>query len=513
MKGILEYIYESDIINIFESLNLKTEKNIDKLYIYLSNVFDNIKCIKCDDKKTETNYNKLSNWFIENDNDGKPFFYLKSNGKFCINGNYVNNTDDLSKYFLLYDNESGKYNITYKENNNQLINIKLYVTHKHNNIYDKKIWPSDWEIIKSYGNNLNFGNKGAYKIAANGNNILNDLKNVFDNYDDENIKKLSNIFIEKNFKNLEKYIKDNNFSEEFEKYNAKVLSEPIALISSIFNINNILDKIKENKEDILKDTKLTDIIIPIAQNWKDADFYLIFKNSEEKENNLGIPISISVKSGPNGGGAYSSVLSSLQYINIEDKNYDLKNLEEYNELFKEVIPLLKFNTKKTLNKDIVSNNSAYFILSKLIEQCKSNINQEKKMYNAYKQIILPLKDKYNETYEQLYLILNDNKNGRPSYNLIERIFCLIFNANENVLNIIQEVVSNTKANFKIDVNDNGNIKLITQFNNRLFSSFKLYPRITSGHFHGTVTIENNKIINIETYASTDRCLWFGYKFN
>ena len=493
MKSIIEYIYEN--INIFESstgLSLSVDSNIKKLLEYLKKYFNNKKCILPDNKQVIDKFDLLKEWFINDNDTSKPFFYLKNNSHnyLCINGNI-----DLS------DDELNTYGITKKGNNEYYlegIKAKLQTTHKKDGRINVKIWPSKWGIIKGKYDetNIDFKQKGAYLIELNDiSSIKNDLYESFKNTG-ELPDEIINIFNENT--NIKEYLNKISKEDYFKKYKANILSEPIAILSVIENINNIQDDIRKSfLNNDLGD--LIKIVIPISENWTDADFYITF----EKIPNELIPIS--VKSG-NIGGHKSTILNCIgadkeykkQYIQITN---DIK--QSCIDIFKEIIPNLNGKIDKITNKNI--DNISLYTLNMLEHFCRQDkMKNEPILIETFNELINLVKD--SEIYQGLKLI-STNK----ATNIIDKIFCALFNSSNKCMDRIKNVINTVKAQHKITLDDNGNIKYKLQ--NENLHNLKLYP-LHGGKVSAILIInkDTNLIEDIETKQISSNGQWLGYSF-
>ena len=496
MKRLQEYCLEN-LISIFEGavgIKLNRSKNIELIINYLSKYFKDIKCIIPDSEEIISKYQDIKNWFT-NDVNEYSLFYLKNNDNLCLYEPNVNNmsNDELNKYGISRNNET--YHL-------DSIDLKIEATSKRINSSKStiKIWPEKWNKYIVKGEHkidntakmpttiIDFKNQGAYvlnKISE----IKNDLYESFvQNFGEDS--PLSKLF---KVKDVKDYLNNLNADDqEIIKTNmANILSEPLAIIALIDNIDMVQAKISEDK---LGD--LYEIIIPIKQNWPVADFYAHFKNLPDRL------IAISVKS--NGSGNSSTIIGCLPIIDITKPEISSKDKDTLLDFFNEIIP--QYETTKNIELKISDElqdklqNISLYALYLLIEESKTKNSNVVRLVNTFDNLIELIKnqDIYNELHKICELKGTNN---------IEKILISLFNINKNCISLIKNAVADATSCYKITVNNVGNVKCTKQSNN---GSFRL---IYKGGGQGLNLIVNDgKLKDVTLGHKTSQGQWLGYSF-
>lgn len=508
MKHLSEYVFENLINEAAEGINMKVEKNLIDIITYLNMYQINIKCIIPDSDEIKNKYSKLEKWFCDYNDISSALFYLKTNGKLCMYEPNVKNIDD---------NVLKKYNIT-REGEKYLlpnINIRLEATSKKINSAKNylKIWPSTWDkfiINGEYKINdqskmptsvIDFKNQGAY-VLTDLNKIREDLQKSFSNifgYDSI----LTNIFKEEDILQSLNVLSDKDNKKEIPKNMSNVLSEPLAIISLIDNIGGVQDTLKSNFDRPLGE--LTQIIIPISQNWPVADFYARFENLPDRL------IAISVKS--NGSGNTSTIIGCLPVANIDNiiiTDTDKKSLLNF---FNAIIP--QFETKNNIElkisneiKSSINNVSLYALLLLKNESCETKTSNVNKLVNTFKNLIDLIETLDKDLYDQLYKICE-----LKGTNVIEKILVLLFNSNEQTINIIKNAVADATSCYKITVNNKtkntaASVKCIKQSPD--VNSFRLIAK--QGGQGLKMIVKSGKLVDVEIGHKSSQGQWLGYTF-
>lgn len=504
MKHLLDYIFESDMLNIFESaIGIKlSSKNINLIVDYLDDKQKGKKCIIPDSDDVRKQYSEFEKWFCDFDDINDALFFLKTNGMLCMYEPHVKN---------MSNEELEKISIRREGENYYLPNIKskLEATSKKINSAksDLKIWPDIWDKYIVRGEHqleenakmpttvIDFKNQGAY-VIKNVSEIKKDLYKSFENiFGKDSI--LTQIFASDNIKTYLSNLKDEDHKEVSNNM-ANVLSEPLAIISLIENIDGVQTKIKEQFDKDLGD--LYEIIIPIRQNWPVADYYAHFKNMPNRL------IAISVKS--NGAGNSSTIMGCLPIVNIDKISINDKDKNVLLDFFNEIIPQFETDNKieLKLSKEIKENvqNISLYTLYLLKEESKDTKNSNaKKLINSFDKLIDLLKNQ-KDLYSQLHKICE-----LGGTNVIEKIFVCLFNANPKSIELIKNAVGDATSCYKITVNNNGNVKCIKQSPEG--NSFRLI--IKSGGQGLNLIVKNGKLNDIKLGHKTSQGQWLGYTFH
>jgi hypothetical protein len=248
------------------------------------------------------------------------------------------------------------------------ITTKLQATSKKLNSSksDLKIWPDSWDkyIVKGehkidkYSSMpttvIDFKNQGAYIIPKGElSKIKSDLYESFVNiFGEDSI--FAKIF---SSKDINKFLSslDVQSKKEVSKSMANVLSEPLAILYALENVDGVQTFIRNSFDEPLGE--IDQIIIPIRQNWPVADFYIHFTEMPARL------VAVSVKS--NGAGNSSTFLGCLPVASIDNISVSKKDSEALKEFFEVTIP--QFNTDKKFSLKIDNN------LSNIQKICSSGI--------------------------------------------------------------------------------------------------------------------------------------------
>ena len=329
------YLYLLENINIFEaSTGIKiSDKNIDMILKYLSEYQNEVKCIIPDSDEIRSKYAEFDKWFCDYDDISKALFFLKTNGMLCM---YEPKVKSMS------DKELEEIHITRKGEDYYLpgITTKLQATSKKINSSktDIKIWPDSWDkyIVKGehkidkYSSMpttvIDFKNQGAYVIPKKDlGKIKSDLYESFaENFGEDSI--FAEIF---SSKDINKFLSglDAESKKEVSKSMANVLSEPLAILYVLDNVDGVQTFIRNSFDEPLGE--IDQIIIPIRQNWPVADFYIHFTEMPARL------VAVSVKS--NGAGNSSTFLGCLPVASIDNTSVSKKDSEALKEFFEVII--------------------------------------------------------------------------------------------------------------------------------------------------------------------------------
>lgn len=504
MKHLLDFILESNMLNIFEgAVGVKlSSKNVNLIVDYLDDKQKGKKCIIPDSNDVRKQYSEFEKWFCDFDDINDALFFLKTNGMLCM---YEPHVKDMS------NEELENFSIRREGENYYLPNIKakLEATSKKINSAksDLKIWPDIWDKYIVRGEHqleenakmpttvIDFKNQGAY-VIKDVSEIKKDLCKSFENiFGKDSI--LTQIFASDNIKTYLSNLKDED-RKEVSNNMANVLSEPLAIISLIENIDDVQTKIKEQFDKDLGD--LYEIIIPIRQNWPVADYYAHFKNMPDRL------IAISVKS--NGAGNSSTIMGCLPIVDIDKISINDKDKNVLSDFFNEIIPQFETDNKieLKLSKEIKENvqNISLYTLYLLKEESKDTKNSNaKKLINSFDKLIDLLKNQ-KDLYSQLHKICE-----LGGTNVIEKIFVCLFNANTKSIELIKNAVGDATSCYKITVNNNGNVKCIKQSPEG--NAFRL---IIKGGGQGlNLIVKNGKLNDIKLGHKTSQGQWLGYTFH
>lgn len=506
MKHLQEYVTVNLYNHIFEAatgVNLKTASNINNVLEYFKTYQKNKKCIIPDSEDIRKQYNEFEKWFCDFDDITAALFFLKTNGMLCMYEPHVKNmsNEELEKISIRRDGEN-----YYLPN----IKAKLEATSKKIDSAksDLKIWPDIWDKYIVRGKHqleenakmpttvIDFKNQGAY-VLKNILHIKQDLYTSFKNiFGEESV--LTNIFEPSN--NVKKYLSSLNTDDRREISNnmANVLSEPLAIISLIENIDDVQTKIKEKFDKDLGE--LYEIIIPIRQNWPVADYYAHFKNIPDRL------IAISVKS--NGAGNSSTIMGCLPIVDIDKISISDKDKNALLDFFNEILPQFETDNKIELKlskeiKERVQNISLYTLYLLKEETNNTKISNAKKLINSFNNLINLLKNE-NDLYNQLYKICE-----LKGTNVIEKIFVCLFNANTKTIELIKNAVGDATSCYKITVNNNGNVSCTKQSPEG--NAFRLI--IKSGGQGLNLIVKNGKLEDVKLGHKTSQGQWLGYTFH
>lgn len=501
------YLYLLENTNIFESATgVKiTDKNIDIIVKYLSEYQNEVKCVIPDSDEIRSKYAEFDKWFCDYDDISKALFFLKTNGMLCM---YEPNVKSMS------DKELEEIHITRKGEDYYLPGIatKLQATSKKINSSKTyiKIWPDSWDkyIVKGehkidkYSSMpttvIDFKNQGAYVIPMEDfDKIKPDLYISFvKNFGDDSL--LSEIF---DAKDIKKFLSglDAQSKKEVSKSMANVLSEPLAILYALDNVDGVQTFIRNSFDEPLGE--IDQIIIPIRQNWPVADFYIHFTEMPARL------VAVSVKS--KGAGNSSTFLGCLPVASIDNISVSKKDYEALKEFFEVIIPQINTDKKSSLKIDNnLSNrlkNVAMYALYLLKEQTKdSKIKNANKLVNTFESLIDLLK-KDKELYDKLYKVCE-----LEGTNVIEKFLVTLFNTNEAVISIIKNAVADATSCYKITVYDNGKASCLKQSPDN--GTFRL--KIKQGGQSLNFEFDNNdNLIDITKGHKTSQGQWFGYEFH
>lgn len=492
-----------------EGINMKVEKNLKNIITYLDTYQKNIKCIIPDSDELKDKYSNLKNWFCDYDDISSALFYLKTNGKLCMYEPNVKNIDDdiLKKYKI--EREGEKYSLPN-------IRAKLEATSKPINSAktDLKIWPNSWNKFIVRGAHkidetaqmpttvIDFKNQGAY-VLKDISKIRADLKQSFSNiFGEDSV--LTNIFKEKD---MLQYLKDlsEEDNNEVSKNMSNVLSEPLAILSLVENINNIQESIKKEfkPEDI---GELFEIIIPIRQNWPVADFYAHFRNLPDRL------IAVSVKS--NGAGNSSTILGCLPVVTIDNVSINDNDKNALLEFFNEIVPQFETEEKVELKlsndiKKKIQNVSLYALEILKKESKETKISNIQKLINAFENLIELIKSD-TDLYQQLHKICE-----LAGTNMIEKIFVCLFNSNPTVVELIKNAVADATSCYKITVKNktkNSNtVKVDCIKQSPEGRSFRLIAKY--GGQGLKMIVKDKKLIGVKLGHKSSQGQWLGYTFH
>jgi hypothetical protein len=514
------YLYLLENINIFEASTgvVVTDKNIDIIVKYLSEYQNEVKCIIPDSEEVRSKYTELDKWFCNYDDISKALFFLKTNGMLCMYKPNVETISDeeLKEMHIKRDGEdyylpgiTTKLQATSKKLNSSNSSEKIVKT-------DLKIWPDSWDKYIVKGTHkvdkdaklpttvIDFKNQGAYIIPKNDfDKLKSDLHTTFiENFGEDSV--ISKIF---GSDDIKKYLSslDKEGKIEVSKAMANVLSEPLAILYTIYNVDGVQIFIRNSFDEPLGE--IDQIIIPIRQNWPVADFYIHFTKMPARL------VAVSVKS--NGGGNTSTILGCLPVAAIDNISVSNQDAEALKEFLEYSIPQFSKGERISLKIDNnLSNrlkNVAMYALYLLKEQTKdSKIKNANKIINTFKSLIDLLKKVKNKDEELEELYNNMNKVCElGGTNFIEKLLVAMFNTNDVVLSIIKNAVADATSCYKITIYDNGKASVLKQSSDS--NSFKLIAK-QCGQGLNFEFDKNDKIINITKGHLTKQGQWFGYKF-
>ena len=508
MKSLLEYINECLIYEGATGVDLKnTKSNMQRVVNYLNNNQKDNKCIIPDSDTVKNEYSELSDWFCEYEDVENALFFLKSNGNLCM---YE------PKVIYMSDEELEKFNIKREGEKYILpgVKAKLEATSKKiGSVNDYvKVWPDEWNDFIITGEHkvsdtklpttvIDFKNQGAYLLKNENGwslaNVKNDLHKSFENlFGEDSV--LTKIF---DADDIKKYLSELNDEEKTVVSNsmANVLSEPLALIAILENIDEVQEHVRESisSEEL---GKLYEVVIPIRQNWPVADFYVHFENLPDRL------VAISVKS--NGAGNTSTIMGCLPVVELDNVKLTDKDSENLLTFFNEIIPQFEKEGKVELKlsnetKNNIQNLSLYTLLLLKEEACNSKAGNAKKLVAAFENLINIIKDN-EELYSQLHKICE-----LGGTNTIEKIFACLFNANPKTIDLIKNAVGNATSCYKINVSNTGNVKCTKQSPEG--RSFKLV--VKQGGQGLNLIVKQGKLVDVKIGHKTSQNQWLGYTFS
>lgn len=501
MKSLLEYINECLICEGAVGVKL-TSKNIELVINYLNNNQKDNKCIIPDSDDIRKEYSQFEKWFCEYDDVTNALFFLKTNGDLCM---YEPNVKGMS------DEELEKFAIKRDGENYYLpgIKAKIEATSKRINSAktDLKIWPDVWDKYIVRGEHqvddkakmpttvIDFKNQGAY-VLRDLSAIKEDLHKSFEKLFGSD-SALTKVFATDDVKKYLSELKGDD-KEEISKSMANVLSEPLAILALIENIDDAQEKVRNEFEEDLGE--LFEIVIPIRQNWPVADYYAHFKNLPDRL------IAISVKS--NGAGNSSTIMGCLPVVELDTVTTNDKDSESLLEFFNEVIPQFESESKVELKlsdkvKDKVQNLSLYTLSLLKEETTNSKTSNPQKLVSSFEHLIDLIKGE-KEMYSQLHKICE-----LAGTNMIEKIFGCLLNANPKTIDLIKNAVADATSCYKITVSNTGKVSCIKQSPEG--RSFKLI--LKQGGQGLKLHVENGKLVNVEKGHKTSQGQWLGYTFH
>jgi hypothetical protein len=508
MKHLLEYINECLILEGATGVDLKkTKSNIQRVVNYFNDNIKDNKCIMPDSDTVKNEYPELSDWFCEYEDVENALFFLKSNGNLCM---YEPKVTGMS------DEELKKFNIKREGEKYILpgIKTKLEATSKKIGSANSyvKVWPDEWDKFIVTGEHkvsdtklpttvIDFKNQGAYVLKDGENwsltNIKHDLYKSFEKlFGKDSV--LTKIFATENIK---RYLSELSAEEKTVVSNsmANVLSEPLALIAMLENIDDVQREVKDaiSSEEL---GKLYEVVIPIRQNWPVADFYVHFENLPDRL------VAISVKS--NGAGNTSTIMGCLPVVELDSVKLTDKDSENLLTFFNDIIPQFEKEGNVELKlsnetKDKVQNLSLYTLLLLKEETCNSKAGNAKKLIAAFENLINLIKDN-EELYLQLHKICE-----LAGTNTIEKIFVCLFNANPKTIDLIKNAVGNATSCYKIKVSNAGEAKCTKQSpEGRLFRLV-----VKQGGQGLNLIVKNGELIDVKIGHKTSQNQWLGYTFS
>ena len=501
MKHLLEYINESLICEGAVGVKL-TSRNIELVIDYLNNNQKDNKCIIPDSDDIRKEYSQLEKWFCEYDDVTNALFFLKTNGDLCM---YEPNVKGMS------DEELEKFAIKRDGENYYLpgIKAKIEATSKRINSAktDLKIWPNVWDKYIVRGEHqvddkakmpttvIDFKNQGAY-VLRDLSAIKEDLHKSFENlFGADSV--LTKVFAADDIK---KYLSELSGDEkdEVSKSMANVLSEPLAILALIDNIDGAQDAIRGAFDEELGD--LFEIVIPIRQNWPVADYYAHFKNLPDRL------VAVSVKS--NGAGNSSTILGCLPIVDIDTVSVSDKDSENLLAFFNEVIPQFETESKVELKlsdnvKEKIQNLSLYTLSLLKEETSNPKTSNPQKLVTSFEHLIDLIKDE-KDLYTQLHKICE-----LAGTNVIEKIFGCLFNANEKTIDLIKNAVADATSCYKITVSNAGKVSCIKQAPEG--RSFRLI--LKQGGQGLKLQVEGGKLVDVQKGHKTSQGQWLGYTFH
>ena len=496
MKSLQEYIFEN-IINIFEvSGTLHKEGiNISKYFNEFKEYLDKFNIKILTDKNLSDEYkDNLSKYITTDIKELSDSLFIIKNGikgsGIVLNGELVDNFDDgqIKKYQLV-KNDIKHFDLKLSDN---IIIKDVYVTHKKKTEGTLKIWPKEWDKIivinkdqKEFPNYPDFGNQGAYIIKdENLNNFKDIISQTIKNAVGEN-DLVYQIFNNNDpFKFMAEKHKNGSDSEKLKisQNLANVLSEPLSILAVLVNKDNVLDKILddikiEGEEVDHKDIKISNIAIPISQNFKLADFFVQFSHNDV---NYGMPIS--VKSGHKKSD-HGNMASFMRYLGFDQefpKSAPKNNIKSsaYEAFLSLYLQSIKNDKSKSINKlsDLTNldatlgkqitendiNKIQEFVLDCVeysyindAKEIRKNPDLKDTLYNAYKRIIDGVnKDLYDE--------LNSLQGNE---NFIEKMIIHIFKLSNHILGRLKRMIGISAKCHKITIMSDGTCSCVQQDEN------------------------------------------------
>lgn len=514
-----------EYLRIFEAASgpdLNRGKNIAAFKSYLQKYHSDHRCIIPDNDDVRNKYNDLQEWFCNDDNTNDALFYLKSNDSICMYKPNADRFDDaaLAK-IAIKRRDDGAYNITDDGTPGKCkITAKLEATQKALNsaITDAKIWPDKWDkfIVKGefeLGDKsempptvIDFKSQGAYVLnSGQFNQIQTDLRNQFEKTfgaDSVCTRTIGSNDIPGFLKNV--YDENSEDRKTVEQMMANVLSEPLAILYVLNNINGICDSICKSVSGSRTGLgQLEQIIIPIRQNWPVADFYIRFS---KMPNRL---IAVSVKS--NGAGNSSTILGCLPIVDSNDVTITDKDKDALKAMFETIIPQLNTTGKAGLKLKNGNDleNVAMYALHTLKQETLKKAGNAQRLINTYNSLLNIIGidadngDSANDIDKSLCNTLT-KISTLGGTNVIEKILVCLFNTSNAVIEKIKNAVADATSCYKITVCIDGSASCIQQSPNS--SKFRLINK------QGGQSLIFTANGDVKLGHKTKQGQWIGYSF-